>query len=589
MAQAAMSPVSEGALVQRTFGNAYLGRRARISAAGMGVIQREEDEDETEGEGGKKEGGEKQSSQEPPVQQPPVQQAPLMLTDRPWSEIEKERDPAYQLMFGEDKSGLPKTQIGSMPITLPQPEEEEPEETIQERIERESNTLRLTDRPWREIQGEQRRERQRRKRAEASAKRRAEAPEQGPRPQRTNEVDTFYKQMIARLNTMRGIAASSHYVPELADIEHRQLSRKEGKIYTDSGRNEIDANATALHGKITIRERENVVKLVLMPKKQTTARAVARLKAAISSATDKGVEPFKDYFTTSGEKATIDTNKPRAEALRTRAEARNNQLAQVISDLGNSDQTSPAAASAAESAQDHADDADIGNYATITDPLVEAIGKVQDQGRRRDAKLAYIDAKAVTLHLRDHVRDYVKNKVKFVNERTVADTDALINQQHTSQRNIPKKLWMTDIFGYTQNDRWDPTNPLYLRACKDVEGFKTHMSIFRRTIDADGLTSVAPPANETTIRDAFFKTSSDVMEASHITMEIGGPGDARNPHFYRGGPNGMGRLKTQFGNARWASVKDKLKAEFDAELLRAKNAAKDAIDAGGIDTWPVYK
>ena len=510
---------------------------------------------------------------------------PLLLTDRPWEEIEKERNPARKLFLGEDKSGLPKPDFSQLPIKLQMPVEE-PEPAPVDPLTRARNMpLLLYDRKT------SRRIHQREKRAEKSAAKRLAAANQPavPKPQKTNPTQQFYQSMQARLKSIRSMQGAEDFSKEIAELEHGTFmgAVQKGETRQDPGRNAVSGAAGALEGRITIKAREKAAHGLLTPRKQTTIATRNKLRTIVDKLDQAGVQRDKEFFRASGEEATINTKRGELEALRVKAVARLQSINNALAGIQGSTQDSPAAADVAEAAVNVPVDAELDGADPDIAVAETAWTTVTHQGHVRAAKDALIDGyKAPDPRLmRPHVAEYLKLKLRFNMNITRTAAENLANTQLAQQKNIPKAVWMKAVLGYEENKKWNPNNTLYLRPVADVRGFHAHVSVFRGTIVAGGNVPVPQPA--ATIRDIFFASSADPMQASHLTLEIAEAGSPLNPHVYRGGPSDWGRINTEFGvNAVAAELdmRNELAAELAAALVRIQTAVNDE----GIDEWPVY-
>lgn len=574
---AQVDPLRSADMLQRTFGNQHLVRQFAQHAPATSHIQRTDDEEDEKKDGGFVD----------PLER--ARNMPLMLTDRPWSEIEKERDPAYQLMFGEDKSGLPKLDMSQLPITMEPEPEPEPEETVMDKVNRESKTLMLTDRPWKEIQKEQRRVRQQKKRAERSAKKRSEAKPPDPKKPRPSPVNDFHQQMMARIKAIRGMEGSEHFSKDIAELEHGQLRGYHKSSDTDkpTKKGETESFASGVEKKISIKVREKTSLSLLKPRKEVIVNIRKKIAEAMDEGNSTSTQRDKEFFRESGEEKLIDDGIPLAQGLRDKVNARVRAINDMTSELESSKQDSEATALKAEAMQTVPEDAEIDNYSTVTTPLQANARKVSNPAQLKIAKKAFVETYSADPHkARPHVIQYLVKKVQNRNPVTRTEADVLVMQQVNAQRSIPKAVWIRDILGYQENKKWNPGNTLYLRGRNQVRGEDTHVSVFRGTIIAGGEVPVNPPATATSIRDIFFASSVNRLEASHLTMEVDVPGSTRNPHVYRGGPADTARIVAEFGAPNAVAVENEMRAELAAELLRAEGVIQTIIDQKGSDFWP---
>jgi hypothetical protein len=69
---------------------------------------------------------------------------------------------------------------------------------------------------------------------------------------------------------------------------------------------------------------------------------------------------------------------------------------------------------------------------------------------------------------------------------------------------------------------------------------------------------------------------------THVTMELFGEKDKRNPHYFHGA--GAGVPNALAGKAEWTDIEAALNAKLTAEMNRLQNLVQDFINRNG--KWP---
>lgn len=565
---------SDAMLLQRTIGNQAVGRL--LQRAPTPVVQRVGEDDE----------------ELPPM---PSSSGPLLLTDRPWEQIERERNPLHQMarqeVFGEDRSGLPRPTLPQAPIQIEGVHlnsrgklEETPKEPELPPMPSADGPLLLTDKPWKEIVGP---------RLRAERKKRRDAD----RDDRAEERTQFLESIRRRVAAVR--ALGEHSETEAAEGLEGRFSKPQAVqgLGDRNVRNSVDSELAQIEGPATAKSstRKEAAEVVQRIRLKTTrfseiVKAIGAALVATEGATfDKTLSFFDDP---GGEKEVVTNNRALLTAARLKARGRMAVLKPWVD--GVNDPTDPTEVGLAKAAEVSPDDAEVEAAPTKVEEIGKAAGKARDfsavKKRKEDLIATY---KLAPYKLLPHVGDWLLRKYLMLESTDKTGLTAEILKKLSDQRNVPKRVFLKDVLGYTLVER--PKGRLYLRHVQSLEvtkagkksTYEVHISVFADTVTA-GTQDVSVETKED-ITDTLLAANTDRMRAAHVTLELFPQAEyKRNPHWYRGGPWDQKDLAVKADDAP-NDVRDTLADRMDDEIDRTKDEVEDVITAGGSPAWPELK
>lgn len=607
------TPPSTAGVLQHTFGNRALARIALVNSSSTNRIQRgfEDGKDDDEKENGSAKGdgskgdaqGEEEEREETVMERIGRESKTLRLTDRPWEEIERERDPMrkfFRNMIMQHHSRLQPNPFasvlgGTRPPPPPQPLLLQDAATV----ERNKQRYRQQIKPLRRAKAK----------AKAKAKREASPTlnlPAAPKPPDTKASD-FHNTFMQRIERLRNLPSGRDFTSQLSELAYEKASSKGGKLRTDAGRLELTGFADTLEAQIKETERKKQLKLredAVAADLRNTQRDMTAAQAAIKQPVDKArnasTQLWKRYFRASGEEATLDAQLPIAVDLLDKVGIRIAALRDIQNRLAASTQASEALAVEADTQRAGPDDAAIAGHAATTTLLKDSANTIGNYGNVTNKKRAMVDTFAAANQMLPHVKNYVSREILPVQNIAYRDAKQLMRNKLHEQKNIPNRIWLKNIFDYVESPRHrDPSNPVFIHKIPDIDGVHAHASIFKDTIVSAGTVSILPPNTADSIRDIFFRSSGSVMQAAHITMEVAEHGSPRNPHCYRGGPTQTDRLQAYYHGAKqvpygtpavptdkWRVVEAEMRSRLAAEETRIRDAANAVINNHGTADWP---
>jgi hypothetical protein len=555
--------------LQRTIGNQAVGRLLAHTAAP--VIQRNGNENEEE---------------KPPLTAASSPSAPLLLTDRPWEQIERERNPLHKMareqVFGENHSDLPKPRKPDGPITLegihltnsgkvaPNPEPLNIPMPVQQ-------PLALTDRPWSQIVSEKRKAKREEKRGERKGKR-----------------DQFLAEIKQQVEAIRKQGSTEDR--ERAERLLAQAESEQGQSgMGDAGaRLKLKGKLTTMQQKIQTRGNSSAVSERLWAKARRYEQIKKRLRLTLPRFAQATFLAHIDYFDGPGDaKQVVDANLPTAQQAALDAEARRSELDSAVRRLDNRTDNQTAL-TAAEALETKPVDATIDGAPGLIDTLTQAYDTAINSGQRRSRKETLLDTYLHVPHkLMPHVRDWIKKKYSFDEGIKKVDFVKQITSKLQAQRRIPKRVMLKDVMGYDLVER--PKGRLYLRHVAPItlsngaatKAYEVHISVFANAVQ-QGEIDISDAANtkQAVASKLLAANAGNYNLSAHATLELFEQADfKKNPHYYLPGtfePRQLHQKSTDPAN----SVSNLMSQRLATESTRLENEAETLINAGGTAAWP---